>query len=100
MEEQIPSNIRCLYSWEVLDLSRNHIRRLPAGIAQLSKLKNLKLSHCKMLEEISMLPSSLGSLEAHDCPCLRALCSPTSLFPYPIYNCFESITQVLFLISC
>ena len=94
MEEKIPSSIWCLYLLEVLNLSINSIRRLPAGVAQLYKLKLLKLSHCKMLEEISMLPSSLRTVEAHGCPCLRTLWSPTSRIPYSLYSCFESTSQV------
>ena len=46
-----------------------------------------------MLEEISMLPLSLRSVEAYNCPRLTAF-----PLPYSPHSCFKLTSQVLFLI--
>ncbi|XP_034676870.1 disease resistance protein RPV1-like isoform X2 [Vitis riparia] len=81
MEGEIPSDLWCLSSLISLDLSENHIRRIPAGITQLFKLKTLSMNHCLMLEEIVELPSSLTEMEAHGCPCLE-----TETFSSPLWS--------------
>ena len=74
---EIPSDLWHLSSLEFLDVSENHICSLPSGIIQLLKLTTLRMNHCLMLEEILELPSSLRRIEAHGCPRLENLSSPT-----------------------
>ncbi|RVW11952.1 hypothetical protein CK203_091835 [Vitis vinifera] len=40
---------------------------IPSGISQLCKLRYLDISHCKMLQDIPELPSSLREIDAHYC---------------------------------
>ena len=69
MEGAIPSDLWCMSSLTDLDVSGNHIRCIPTGNIQLSKLESLYMNHCPMLEEIPKLLSNLRVIEAHDCPC-------------------------------
>ena len=97
MEGEIPSDLWCLSSLIYLDVSGNHIRRIPTGIIQLSKLKYLHMNHCPMLEEIPELPSSLRVIQAHHCPCLKAL-SPdptTDMLWSSLLNSFKLYIEVL-----
>ncbi|KAL6316787.1 hypothetical protein AAG906_021087 [Vitis piasezkii] len=97
----LPDNLRGLqYCLKELNLGgcnltdrnphENHIRRIPAGITQLFKLKTLSMNHCLMLEEIVELPSSLTDMEAHGCPCLE-----TETFSSPLWllKYFKSAIQ-------
>ncbi|RVW59236.1 TMV resistance protein N [Vitis vinifera] len=86
------SDILCLYSLEVLDLSfcnideggipteichlsslqqllltGNLFRSIPAGINQLSILRLLDLGHCQELRQIPALPPSLRVLDVNEC---------------------------------
>ena len=92
-DREIPSDLWCLSSLISLDLSENHIRRIPAGITQLFELQTLYMNHCPMLEEIGELPSSLTTMGAHGCPCLE-----TETFSSPLWSsllkCFKSPYQV------
>ena len=97
MEGEIPSDLWCLSSLIYLNVSRNHIRRIPTGIIQLSKLKCLFMNHCPMLEEIPELPSSLGLIQAHNCPFLKVL-SPdptTDILWSSLLNSFKLYIEVL-----
>ena len=97
MEGEIPGDLWCLSSLIYLDVSGNLIRRIPTGIIQLSKLEYLYMNHCPMLEEIPELPSSLRLIEAHDCPCLKAL-SPdptTNILWSSFLNAFKLYIEVL-----
>ena len=95
MEGAIPSDLWCLSSLESLDVSENHIRCIPVGIIQLSKLIFLGMNHCPKLEEISELPSSLRMIQAHGCPCLKALsCDPTDVLWFSLLNYFKLDTEV------
>ena len=99
MEGAIPSDLWCLFSLVSLNMSENNIRRIPIGIIQLSQLKTLLMNHCPMLEEIPKLPSSLRTIEAYGCPCLKTLSSdPTHLLWSYLLNCFKSQIQVLILL--
>ncbi|KAJ9705638.1 hypothetical protein PVL29_003622 [Vitis rotundifolia] len=80
MEEEIPSDLWCLSSLELLNISENHMRCIPAGITQLCKLRTLLINHCPMLEVIGELPSSLEWIEAHGCPCLATETSSSLLW--------------------
>ena len=97
MEGEIPSDLWCLSSLIYLDVSGNHICRIPTGIIQLSKLKYLQMNHCPMLEEIPELPSSLRVIQAHHCPFLKAL-SPdptTDMLWSSLLNSFKLYIEVL-----
>ena len=96
-EGEIPSDLWCLSSLINLDVSGNHIRRIPTGIIQLSKLKRLYMNHCPMLEEIPELPSSLRLIQAHNCPCLKALSpDPTAdILWSSLLNSFKLYIEVL-----
>ena len=98
MEGEIPSDLWCLSSLTCLDVSGNHIRRIPTSIIQLSKLKRLYMSHCPMLEEIPELPSSLRVIQAHHCPCLKALSldPTTNILWSSLLNSFKLYIEVLF----
>nr|CAN73963.1 hypothetical protein VITISV_034210 [Vitis vinifera] len=49
----------------------NQLRSLPDGISQLHKLGFLDLSHCKLLQHIPALPSSVTYVDAHQCTSLK-----------------------------
>ncbi|RVW16164.1 Disease resistance-like protein DSC1 [Vitis vinifera] len=74
----IPSDLWCLSSLEYLNISGNNICHIPVAITQLCKLKKFNISHCKMLQEIPKLPSSLKRIDAHDCTGLKTLSSSSS----------------------
>ena len=97
MEGEIPSDLWCLSSLTYLDVSGNHIRRIPTGIIQLSKLNYLYMNHCPMLEEIPELPSSLRVIHAHHCPCHKALSpDPTAdILWSSLLNSFKLYIEVL-----
>ena len=65
MEVDIPNHIWHLSSLEELYLDGNHFSSLPTGISRLTNLRVLDLSHCKNLQQIPELPSSLRFLDAH-----------------------------------
>ena len=79
MEGSIPTDIWGLYSLENLDLSVNHMVSIPSGISQLCKLRSLYIGHCKMLQEIPELPSSLREIHASYFTKLEMLSSPSSI---------------------
>ena len=97
MEGEIPSDLWCLSSLIYLDVSGKHIRRIPTSIIQLSKLESLFMNHCPMLEEIPELPSSLRVIQAHHCPCLKALSpGPTAdILWSSLLNFFKLYIEVL-----
>ncbi|RVW62899.1 hypothetical protein CK203_059762 [Vitis vinifera] len=65
MEGDIPNHIWHLSSLEELYLDGNHFSSLPTGISRLTNLRVLDLSHCKNLQQIPELPSSLRFLDVH-----------------------------------
>ncbi|XP_034679882.1 disease resistance protein RPV1-like [Vitis riparia] len=88
MEGKILNHICHLTSLEELYLGWNHFSSIPAGISRLSNLKALDLSHCKNLQQIPELPSSLRFLDAH---CSDGISSSPSLLPiHSMVNCFKS----------
>ena len=97
MEGEIPSDLWCLSSLKYLIVSGNHIRRIPTGIIQLSKLEGLYMNHCPMLEEIPELPSSLRLMQAYNCPCLKAFSpDPTAdILWSSLLNSFKLYIEVL-----
>ena len=92
MEGKILNHICHLTSLEELYLGWNHFSSIPAGISRLSNLKALDLSHCKKLQQIPELPSSLRFLDAH-CPD-RISSSPLLLPIHSMVNCFKSKIEV------
>ena len=78
---------------QVLNLSGNNFFRIPPNIGKCSKLRILKMSHCKLLLEIPELPSSLREIDAHGCPLLLPLQRQAQLL-HSLLNCFKSDIQV------
>ena len=98
MEGAIPSDLWCLSSLQILDLSENNICRIPVGITQLPMLEDLMVNHCLMLKEILELPSRLRRIEAHGCPFLETLSSdPTHLLWSSLLNNFKLEIEVWIL---
>nr|XP_024926773.2 disease resistance protein Roq1-like [Ziziphus jujuba var. spinosa] len=91
-EGAIPSNIGCLTTLEVLDLSRNKFLTLPPSISQLIKLKFLGLAYCNLLESVPELPANITCVEARDCSSLVTFSKPICLF--------TSTELVLSFINC
>ena len=91
------SDLRCLSLLKRLDLSQNNMRHIPTAITQLCNLRCLNISHCKMLEEIPELPSSLREINAHDCPIFGTLSNPSTLLWYFLLKWFKKI-EVQFLL--
>ncbi|KAJ9684941.1 hypothetical protein PVL29_017097 [Vitis rotundifolia] len=96
MDGVTPSDLRCLSLLETLDLSQNDMHHIPAAITQLCNLRCLNISHCKMLEEIPELPSSLREINAHDCPIFGTLSNPSTLLWSFLLKWFKKI-EVQFL---
>ncbi|KAJ9684897.1 hypothetical protein PVL29_017066 [Vitis rotundifolia] len=96
MDGVTPSDLRCLSLLEKLDLSHNRMRHMPGAITQLRNLRCLNISHCKMLEEIPELPSSLRDINAHDCPIFGTLSNPSTLLRSFLLKWFKTI-EVQFL---
>ena len=94
-EGGIASEVFHLPSLQVLNLSGNNICKVPSNISNLSKLRILKMNHCKLLLEIPELPSSLREIDGHGCPSLLPLQRQTQLL-HSLLNCFKSDIQVLF----
>ena len=93
----ITSEVFHLPSLQVLNLSGNNFWKIPPNISNLSKLRILKMSHCKLLLEIPELPSSIREIDAHGCPNLLPLQRQTQLF-HSLLNCLKSDIQVQFLL--
>ena len=76
MEGAIPSDLWCLSSLTDLDVSGNHIRCIPTGSIQLSKLESLYMNHWPMLSSVQCplhpLLSGMGTL-----------CPVSNVFPLP-----------------
>ncbi|KAI4375539.1 hypothetical protein MLD38_013397 [Melastoma candidum] len=68
-----PSWIGKLQKLEALVLSLPNITSLSPEIGNLTLLRNLSLSGCKNLQELTQLPPSLSSLALSVCPSLTAL---------------------------
>ena len=94
-EGGITSEVFHLPSLQVLNLSGNNFLKIPPNISNLSKLKILKMSHCKLLLEIPDLPSSIREIDAHGCAYLLPLRWHSQLF-HSLLNCLKSDIQVQF----
>ncbi|KAL6327123.1 hypothetical protein AAG906_014941 [Vitis piasezkii] len=95
MDGVASSDLWCLSLLEVLDLSQNNMRHIPTAITQLCNLRRLNINHCKMLEEIPELPSSLREIDAHDCPIFGTLSNPSTLLCSFLLKWFKTVEPPL-----
>ena len=77
--DQILNHVCHLSSLRILDLEGNYFSSIPAGISRLSNLRVLNLRHCKNLQQIPELPSSLRFLNA---PCSNRISSSSSVLQF------------------
>ncbi|KAJ4723398.1 putative disease resistance protein (TIR-NBS-LRR class) [Melia azedarach] len=77
--KEIPEDIGCLSSLRWLNLEGNNFESLPTSIKQLSKLCELILNNCNMLQSLPELPVGLDYLQATNCKRLQALPKLASL---------------------
>ncbi|KAA8526229.1 hypothetical protein F0562_008032 [Nyssa sinensis] len=86
----LPSDIGCLPSLEILDLSRNNFVRLP-DISRLSRLEILRVIGCKRLEALPELPLNMTQLFAENCRSLKNVASAKylSLRHIGLTNCLK-----------
>ncbi|KAL6315853.1 hypothetical protein AAG906_012189 [Vitis piasezkii] len=94
IEGAIPNDICSLISLKKLDLSRNKFLSIPAGISQLTNLKDLRLGHCQSLIIIPELPPSIRDVDAHNCtalfPTSSSVCTLQGL-QFLFYNCSKPV---------
>ncbi|XLT71821.1 hypothetical protein HN873_028247, partial [Arachis hypogaea] len=64
---ELPDNINCLSSLQILELDGSAIERLPESIKHLSRLETLSLWNCKRLQCLPELPLSIINLKAFNC---------------------------------
>ncbi|RVW15020.1 Disease resistance protein TAO1 [Vitis vinifera] len=97
LEGALPSDLSSLSSLENLYLDKNSFITLPASLSQLSRLKSLTLEHCKSLQSLPELPSSVESLNAHSCTSLETFSCSSSAYTskkfgdlrFNFTNCFR-----------
>ena len=89
VEGEVLNHVCHLSSLRQLDLQGNHFSTMPIGINQFFNLRVLNLSHCKNLQQIPKLPSSLRILDAHGSDRISLSSSILHHFHYLI-NCFKS----------
>ncbi|RVW29908.1 Disease resistance-like protein DSC1 [Vitis vinifera] len=70
LEGALPSDLSSLSWLERLDLSRNSFITVPS-LSRLPQLERLILEHCKSLQSLPELPSSIIELLANDCTSLE-----------------------------
>ncbi|KAB2006534.1 hypothetical protein ES319_D11G352000v1 [Gossypium barbadense] len=78
-EADIRSDLSGLYSLLRLDLSGKNFITIPLALTQLSRLKLLKLSGCKMLKSLPELPTSIRYMIIDDCSSLEVVASPSKV---------------------
>ncbi|KAG8660922.1 hypothetical protein MANES_02G202000v8 [Manihot esculenta] len=92
----VPSDIGCLSSLKVLDLSFNKFASLPASISQLSSLTVLRLVDCKWLQSLPELPANVKRVFAGGCIALENIpnplkpCTPRDL-QLNLFNCHRLV---------
>ncbi|XP_034674393.1 disease resistance protein RUN1-like [Vitis riparia] len=77
-----------------LDLSRNDFLSIPAGISELTSLKDLRLGQYQSLTEIPKLPPSVRDIHPHNCTALLPGSSSVSTLEglqVLFYNCSKSV---------
>ncbi|KAL9287413.1 putative TIR domain, P-loop containing nucleoside triphosphate hydrolase [Arabidopsis thaliana] len=75
---KLPDNFSSLHSLRCLCLSRNNIETLPESIKKLHCLLLLDLKHCRRLNSLPVLPSSLQYVDAHGCVSLEKVAKPVT----------------------
>lgn len=75
--KQLPSSIGLQTKLEKLLLSHSFIENLPKSIRRLSSLRHLELRHCRKLQRLPKLPSSLITLDATGCVSLENVTFPS-----------------------
>ncbi|XP_039032200.1 TMV resistance protein N-like [Hibiscus syriacus] len=78
-EGDIPTDIYCLSSLVILNLSSNNFISLPDSLTRLSKLKNLQLMNCRRLKSLPELPTSTVNLSLDDCASLELIANPSKI---------------------
>ena len=92
-EGDILNHICHLSSLKELSLEGNYFSSIPDSFNRLSNLRGLNLSHCKQLQYIPELPSSLLFLDAHYSDGISS--SPSLVSLYSKFNRFETeLTEV------
>ncbi|XP_034674890.1 disease resistance protein RPV1-like [Vitis riparia] len=94
IEGAIPNSICSLISLKKLDLSRNDFLSIPAGISELTSLKDLRLGQYQSLTEIPKLPPSVRDIHPHNCTALLPGSSSVSTLEglqFLFYNCSKSV---------
>ena len=94
IEGAIPKKIFSLISLKKLDLSRNNFLSIPAGIIELTNLKDLRLGQCQSLIEILELPPSVRDIDAHNFTALLPGSSRVSTLQglqFLFYNCSKPV---------
>ena len=87
-EVAIPNGICSLISLKKLDLSRNDFLSIPAGISELTNLKDLQLGQCLSHTEILELPPNVEG--GHNCTALLPVSSSVSTLQglqFPFNSC-------------
>ncbi|RVW79813.1 Disease resistance-like protein DSC1 [Vitis vinifera] len=96
LEGALPSDLSSLSWLERLDLSRNSFITVPS-LSRLPRLERLILEHCKSLQSLPELPSSIIELLANDCTSLENISYLSSRFVlrkfgdfnFEFCNCFR-----------
>lgn len=76
---EIADDFERLSSLKILDLGHNDFCRLPSSLRGLSFLEKLDLPHCKELQVLPPLPSSLVKLNAANCVALEIISDLSNL---------------------
>ncbi|KAJ1407115.1 Leucine-rich repeat [Sesbania bispinosa] len=76
--KQLPSSIGLQSKLEKLHLGYTNIDNLPESIKHLTKLRHLDLQHCKELQTLPELPSSLETLNSAGCVSLETVMFPST----------------------
>ncbi|KAJ9675864.1 hypothetical protein PVL29_024697 [Vitis rotundifolia] len=94
MEGAIPDGVCSLISLKKLDLSRNNFLSIPAGISELTNLKDLRLGQCQNLIEIPELPPCVQDIDPYNCTSLSASSSgecTLQWLQFLFYNCSKPV---------
>ncbi|RYR40356.1 hypothetical protein Ahy_A09g046102 [Arachis hypogaea] len=75
---ELPDNINCLSSLQILELDGSAIERLPESIKHLSRLETLSLWNCKRLQCLPELPLSIINLKAFNCSLVQMVANSST----------------------
>ncbi|TYG47821.1 hypothetical protein ES288_D11G372500v1 [Gossypium darwinii] len=78
-EADIHSDLSGLSSLISLDLSGNNFITIPLALTQLSRLRLLTMSGCKMLKSLPELPTSIAVVTIDGCSSLEVVASPSKV---------------------